>query len=196
MHQPVTSHPNRRHLLQATAAGVAVLASGCASIGGQARPQVVVVGGGWGGLGAVRALVAAGTVDVTLIEPNGSQQTTTLADWRQRHAGQPVALYLWAEWCPICKLQQPNVSDLAAELPLLTIAMQSGPPPTVARVLAQRQLTWATAVDPRGELSRALGFGSVPAFVVIDAEGRLRTPTVGYTSELGMRLRLWWAGVF
>ena len=70
MQHPVTSHPNRRHLLQATAAGVAVLASGCASIGGQARPQVVVVGGGWGGLGAVRALVAAGTVDVTLIEPN------------------------------------------------------------------------------------------------------------------------------
>ena len=143
--------------------------------------------------------VAQGTLPdgaFTLIEPNGSQQTTTLADWRQRHAGQPVALYLWAEWCPICKLQQPNVSDLAAELPLLTIAMQSGPPPTVARVLAQRQLTWATAVDPRGELSRALGFGSVPAFVVIDAEGRLRTPTVGYTSELGMRARLWWAGVF
>ena len=67
MQNPVTTHPNRRHLLQATAAGVAVLASGCASIGGQARPQVVVVGGGWGGLGAVRALVAAGTVDVTLI---------------------------------------------------------------------------------------------------------------------------------
>lgn len=132
----------------------------------------------------------------TLIERDGGQQTTTLAAWRARHAGQPVALYLWAEWCPICKLQQPNVSRLVADLPLLTIAMQSGQPPAVARVLAQRQLPWATAVDPRGALSRALGFGSVPAFVVIDAEGRLRTPTVGYTSELGMRLRFWWAGVF
>lgn len=70
MPQTVTQNPNRRHLLQATAAGVAVLATGCAAIGGSARPQVVVVGGGWGGLGAVRALVAAGTVDVTLIEPN------------------------------------------------------------------------------------------------------------------------------
>jgi thiol-disulfide isomerase/thioredoxin len=131
-----------------------------------------------------------------LIERDGSQQTTTLAAWRERHAGQAVALYLWAEWCPICKVQQPNVTDLAADVPLLTIAMQSGPPPTVARVLVQRQLPWPTAVDPHGELSRALGFGSVPAFVVIDAEGQLRLPTVGYTSELGMRLRLWWAGVF
>ncbi len=132
----------------------------------------------------------------TLIERDGTQQTTTLGDWRKRYAGQPVALYLWAEWCPICKMQQPNVSDLAADLPLLTIAMQSGPPPAVARVLAQRQLLWDTAVDPRGGLARALGFGSVPAFVVIDAEGQLRMPTVGYTSGFGMRLRLWWAGIF
>ena len=132
----------------------------------------------------------------TLIERDGSQQTTTLSAWRDRHAGQPVALYLWAEWCPICKVQQPNVTDLVGDMPLLTVAMQSGPPTTVARVLAQRQLPWPTAVDPRGELSGALGFGSVPAFVVVDAEGQLRMPTVGYTSELGMRLRLWWAGVF
>jgi len=28
--------------------------------------------------------------------------------------------------------------------------------------------------------------------VVIDAQGRLRNPTAGYTSEIGMRLRIWW----
>jgi thiol-disulfide isomerase/thioredoxin len=132
----------------------------------------------------------------TLIDTSGSRETTTLAAWRERHAGQPVALYLWAEWCPICKLQQPVVSALVGDVPVLTIAMQSGPPETVARVLAQRQLRWPTAVDPRGELSKALGFGSVPALVVIDANGQLRTPTVGYTSELGVRARLWWAGAF
>ncbi|MCB2016485.1 MAG: NAD(P)/FAD-dependent oxidoreductase [Hydrogenophaga sp.] len=79
MQQSVTHQPNRRHVLQATAAGVAVLASGCAAIGGNARPRVVVVGGGWGGLGAVRTLVAAGTVDVTLIEPNESFMSCPLS---------------------------------------------------------------------------------------------------------------------
>jgi thiol-disulfide isomerase/thioredoxin len=133
---------------------------------------------------------------LTLIDRDGSRQTTTLAAWRERHAGRPVALYLWAEWCPICKVQQPNVTELASDLPVLTVAMQSGPPEAVARVLAQRQLPWPTVVDPRGELSRSLGFGSVPAFVVIDADGTLRTPTVGYTSELGMRARVWWARAF
>lgn len=132
----------------------------------------------------------------TLIDTSGNRETTTLSAWRERHAGQPVALYLWAEWCPICKVQQPVVSALVGDVPVLTIAMQSGPPDTVTRVLAQRQLRWPTVVDPRGELSKALGFGSVPALVVIDANGQLRTPTVGYTSELGVRARLWWASAF
>lgn len=61
---------SRRHVLQAAAAGVAVLASGCTSVPGPAKPHVVVVGGGWGGLGAVRRLAEGGKVEVTLIEPN------------------------------------------------------------------------------------------------------------------------------
>ena len=66
---PVTSS-TRRVLLQGTALGLAALATGCATVGGAAKPRVVVVGGGWGGLGAVRSLVEGGKLDVTLIEPN------------------------------------------------------------------------------------------------------------------------------
>jgi NADH dehydrogenase FAD-containing subunit len=59
----------RRHLLKAAAASATLLVTGCAVSTG-ARPRAVVVGGGWGGLGAVRGLLAGGGVDVTLIEPN------------------------------------------------------------------------------------------------------------------------------
>jgi NADH dehydrogenase FAD-containing subunit len=62
--------PRRRQVLQAGAVGLAVLATGCASVSSSAKPRVVVVGGGWGGLGAVRGLLAAGGADVTLVEPN------------------------------------------------------------------------------------------------------------------------------
>ncbi len=85
------------------------------------------------------------------------------------------------------------MTRLSRDGPVLTIAMQSGQAEQVARVLNQRQLPWATALDPRGEMSRQLGFKAVPAFVVVDADGHLRAATVGYTSEIGMRLRLWWA---
>ena len=132
----------------------------------------------------------------TLLEADGSQRRMTLAEWRERHPGQAVALHVWAEWCPICRAEEHNIQRLIRSAPVLSIAMQSGPPDAVARVLRQRGHAWPTAVDPRGELARALGVRSVPAFVTLDDQGRLRAASVGYTSELGMRARLWWAGRF
>ncbi len=67
----VISSLKRRTLLKGTAAATAVSVVGCASqVATSPRPRVVVVGGGWGGLGAVRTLAAGGKVDITLIEPN------------------------------------------------------------------------------------------------------------------------------
>lgn len=133
---------------------------------------------------------------LVLVQPDGSQRSTTLAQWRADHPGQPVALHVWAEWCPICRTEEHSVTRLSADWPVLTIAMQSGQADAVARVLAQRQLPWVTAIDARGQIARQLGFKAVPAFVVVDAQGQLRAPTAGYTSEIGMRLRLWWARLF
>ena len=66
---------HRRQFIQAAGAG-AVLAStaGCAAISGKARPQVVVVGGGYGGATAARyiRMWSEGTIDVTLIEPDAT----------------------------------------------------------------------------------------------------------------------------
>ena len=78
---------------------------------------------------------------------------------------------------------------------MLTIAMQSGPPGEVARTQQQRALPWTTVVDTSGGLTSAVGFHAVPAFAVVDGAGVLRTPTAGYTTGWGMRLRLWWASV-
>lgn len=129
----------------------------------------------------------------TWISPNGPAQHGTL---QQALAAlgptdRPVALYVWAEWCTICKLQEGSITRLGADWPVLTVAMQSGEAATVQRLQQQRQLPWHTVIDPRAQLARQLGFAAVPAFVVIDTQGRMRFATVGYTSALGMRARLW-----
>ena len=119
-----------------------------------------------------------------------------LEAWRQTHAGRAVALYFWADWCPICRLQQDSVNRLQDDWPVLTLAMQSGDAARVAGVLRQRGLAWTTAIDPDGGIARRYGLGSVPAFIVLDAQGRIRFAEVGLSSETGMRLRLWWAQHF
>lgn len=63
----------RRQFLQAAGSSIALATTtGCASIAGTARPQVVVIGGGYGGATAARYIRhwSAGAIDVTLIEPN------------------------------------------------------------------------------------------------------------------------------
>lgn len=133
---------------------------------------------------------------ISVLQPDGTTISTTLSQWRQAHLGQAVALHFWAEWCPICRAEESSVTRLAQDWPVLTVAMQSGPAAKVRQVQQQRQLPWQTAIDTQGELTRAFGFQSVPAFVVLDEQGRLRSASVGYTTELGMRLRLWWVRLF
>jgi hypothetical protein len=48
-------------------------------------------------------------------------------------------------------------------------------------------------VDPDSEIFRRYGLHGVPAFVIIAPDGNIRAATFGYTSETGLRLRLWWA---
>ncbi len=122
-------------------------------------------------------------------------ESITLNEWRAKYPGQVVALHFWADWCPICRAEENSVSRLSRDWPVLTIAMQSGDAAQVRGVLVKRQLGWPTAIDPQGQITQTYGFKGVPALVVIDSRGHISSATMGYTTELGMRLRLWWARV-
>lgn len=128
---------------------------------------------------------------------NGQVSTKSVGEaiesLRQAHPNSPVVLHVWAEWCGFCKLEQGNISSLDVDHPVLSIAMQSGDASRVAAYMEDRSLEWLTLVDTRGNLSSALGASGVPTFLVLDTDGRIRAPTTGYTTLLGMKLRIWWA---
>lgn len=127
--------------------------------------------------------------------PDLEANLITLADWRDAHAGQAIALYFWADWCPICGAQRGTIDTLQSDYPILTIAMQSGDSESVRRYLAEHGLDWATAVDADGRIAARFGLHGVPAFITLAPDGQISSVAIGYTTGLGMRLRLWWAGL-
>jgi len=111
------------------------------------------------------------------------------------YADRPVLVYFWGSWCPVCRLEQDTVMGLAADWPAVTVAMQSGSDAELSAWLRERQLEFPVVNDPDGTLAASWGVRAVPAFFVVDRGGVIRFREVGYTSGVGLRLRLWWAGI-
>lgn len=116
--------------------------------------------------------------------------TVSLDDYR----GTPVLVHFWAEWCPICKLEQASIESISGDLPVLSVAMQSGSADAIRRFMAAEGLSFPTLADPRGEIAGAWGVHGVPTSFVVDADGLIRFSTTGLSSESGLRARLWAAG--
>lgn len=116
-----------------------------------------------------------------------------LADWHAEHAGKATLLYFWAEWCPVCQTTAGSVTALAEDWPVTSIVSQSGDAAAIRQLMQARGYAWPSIPDARGGIMKQFGLPGVPAFVVIDPHGDIRFLSLGYTSELGLRLRLWWA---
>lgn len=108
--------------------------------------------------------------------------------------GKPSVVHFWATWCPVCELEQGMVNSLAEDYPVITVAMQSGKGEEVAAYLKQQGVSYPVLNDQAGAIAQRYGVTGVPASFVLDADGEVRFVTRGYTSGLGMRLRLWLAG--
>jgi len=108
----------------------------------------------------------------------------------------PVVVHFMASWCGVCAAEEGNVAALARDHDVIAIASQSGPPDEVRTWIDTTELGNVRIIpDPRGEIARAWGVSAFPTAFYLDREGGIRHVEVGYTSELGMRLRMWSAGM-
>jgi peroxiredoxin len=111
----------------------------------------------------------------------------SLADFR----GKPFVLHFWATWCGVCSAEQHNIDAVARDVPMLAVASRSGDASDVAAYVQAHALVPRTIVDPEGTLAQRFGVSAYPTTFVIDADGEIRHAEVGYTTELGLRARIW-----
>ncbi len=107
----------------------------------------------------------------------------------------PGLIYFWAEWCGICRSMQGTVSDLLKDYPGVTVATQAGNAETVRAYQNKEGLSWKTVADPDGNIGSRFGIRGVPTFFILDREGKIKFTSVGYSTETGIRFRLWLAGL-
>ena len=112
------------------------------------------------------------------------------------HPGKPVLVHFWATWCPICRAEQGSIAAIAHHHDdVITVAMQSGSSEQVARHMREQETAFPVVNDQDGRLSAAWGVHAVPASFIIAPDGRIRFVEVGYTTGIGLRMRLWLAGL-
>lgn len=106
-------------------------------------------------------------------------------------SGEPVLLYFWATWCPVCGLQEGSVDSIAQDYPVVTIASWSEGEAAVKKHMHDNGLTFPVMLDDSGQLARSFGLKGVPGSFILSPDGEIAFVESGYTTETGLRLRLW-----
>ena len=112
-----------------------------------------------------------------------------------RDKNRPILVYFWASWCPVCKLEQSNIQNISKDYPVITIAMQSGDDAEVQKFMKQEKLSFRVINDEHGSISQKYNVKGVPVSFIVNKENQIEFVEVGYTTELGLKIRLWWAGL-
>jgi len=105
---------------------------------------------------------------------------------------QPVLVYFWGTWCPVCSVVSPSVNTISQYYPTYSVAMQSGDNKTLQTYMSEEAYQFTVINDDENNIARSLGVQVTPLVMVIH-QGELVSFTTGYVSLFGLWWRIAWA---
>jgi len=105
----------------------------------------------------------------------------------------PVLVHFWASWCKVCQFEHENINSIAQDYPVIGIASQSGSLEEVKAYVNEHSITYPVLVDKQAYNSKKWGIVGFPTSFIVGEDNQIIFTEVGFTSELGVRARLWLA---
>lgn len=129
-------------------------------------------------------------------EPINLKEIITLKNSRYKiPKDEPILLHFWATWCPTCKAEAQNIERISKHYNVLTIALKSGSDEEIQEYLRSRDLTFRVVNDSEGQITQRHGVSAFPTTIIYDKNGNEAFSEVGYTTTIGLWLRMWIAGL-
>jgi peroxiredoxin len=160
--------------------------------------QLALVIAGIVGIGAwqTRNMTAVG-------EPSPSFQLTDLdgnSVSLKDAEGKKTILYFFAPWCSVCGVSSHNINALREayqqdELAIFAVGLGWDSVEELKQFAKEHALTVPVLIGTE-QTSEAYRISAFPSVYILDEEHRIAYRSVGYTTELGLRIRTSLAGFF
>ena len=102
----------------------------------------------------------------------------------------PVLVHFWATWCPVCKVEAPNIEKISKDYEVITIAVQSGEKEEIQNYLDERKLSFKVVNDKDGFYAKRFNISVFPTTLIYDKSKKLKFSEVGYTTTVGLYSRM------
>lgn len=104
-------------------------------------------------------------------------------------------VYFFAPWCHVCRASMGNLDELLEDGSVAwasAIALDYENAAAVEQFVDDVGITMPVLLG-QGQEIRDWGIRGYPTYFVIDSTGRINSRSVGYSTALGLRFRIWWA---
>lgn len=108
--------------------------------------------------------------------------------------GRKTVLAFWAPWCSVCRVESANLSkvqeDAGEDYQVMSVVLGYQGMEDVRAFMNSHDVDYPVLLGDRS-IADDYAVSKFPTLYILDEEGRIEHSSVGYTSTLGIRWRLW-----